>query len=389
MPETKPARLDSIDLLRGIAMAVMALDHVRDYFHSARFDPLDLRQTTPILFFTRWITHHCAPAFVFLAGTGAFLSLGRGKTRADLSTFLVTRGLWLVFLELTVVRFGWMFNFDYSWAFVQVIWAIGWSMICLAGLIFLPRWGIAAVAFGMIGLHNAFDSVDPATLGAFGWVWQVLHVQSPILYGEGKVFFIAYPLIPWIGVMAAGYLFGSLLQKEEGPRRKTLYILGFGLIGGFIVLRATNLYGDPHPWSVQATGVNTILSFIDTHKYPPSLLYLMMTLGPAIAVLPLLERWKGGLPNFLTAFGRVPLFYYVIHIYLIHLCALIAAVIMGMNVSRFLTDPFGGEGWPATYGFSLPFVYLIWLGIVIALYYPCRWFADVKRRRKEVWLSYL
>jgi uncharacterized membrane protein len=389
MADVKPSRLDSVDLLRGIAMVVMALDHVRDYFHSARFDPLDLRQTTPILFFTRWITHHCAPAFVFLAGTGAFLSLGRGKTRADLSKFLVTRGLWLVFLELTVVRFGWMFNFDYSWAFVQVIWAIGWSMICLAGLIFLPRWGIAAVAFGLIGLHNAFDTVDPASLGAVGWIWQVLHVQSPILYGEGKVFFIAYPLIPWIGVMAAGYLFGSLLQKEERARRKTLYILGFGLIGGFIVLRATNLYGDPHPWSVQATGINTVLSFIDTHKYPPSLLYLMMTLGPAIAVLPLLERWKGGLANFLTVFGRVPLFYYVIHIYLIHLCALIAAVIMGMNVSRFLTDPFGGEGWPATYGFSLPFVYLVWLSIVIALYYPCRWFADVKRRRKEVWLSYL
>jgi uncharacterized membrane protein len=389
MPDTKPARLDSVDLLRGIAMVVMALDHARDYFHSARFDPLDLRQTTPILFLTRWITHHCAPTFVFLAGTGAFLSLGRGKSRSDLSKFLLTRGLWLVFLELTVVRFGWVFNLDYSFTFVQVIWAIGWSMICLAGLIFLPRWGIAVVAFGMIGLHNAFDGVEPATLGSFGWIWQILHVQSPIIYSPGRVFFVAYPLIPWIGVMAAGYLFGSLLRKEERARRRSLYLLGFGLIAGFLGIRAMNVYGDPHPWSVQGTAVNTVLSFIDTHKYPPSFLYLMMTLGPAIAVLPLLERWKGGVPSFLTVFGRVPLFYYVLHIYLIHLCALVAAVILGMNPALFLTDPFGGEGWPASYGFGLPVVYLVWFGIVLLLYYPCRWFADVKRRRKDVWLSYL
>lgn len=388
MSDARPARLDSIDLLRGIAMVVMALDHVRDFFHYARFDPLDLTQTTPVLFITRWVTHHCAPTFVFLAGTGAFLSLGRGKTKADLARFLLTRGLWLIVLELTAVRFGWMFNFDYSFVFGQVIWALGWAMIVLAALIYLPRIALAVVAFGMIALHNAFDGVSPETFGALGWLWQILHVQSPIEFGAGRVFFVIYPLIPWVGVMAAGYLFGSVLQKEEGERRRTLYRIGFGAIGGFILLRAINIYGDPHPWSAQGTMVNTVLSFIDTHKYPPSLLYLMMTIGPAIAVLPLFERWKGVLAGFLTVFGRVPLFFYVLHIPLIHLLAVGGAMLQGFNPSFLFSNDFPGM-WGASYGFSLPVVYLVWICVVLALYFPCRWFARVKRRRKDVWLSYL
>jgi uncharacterized membrane protein len=388
MSDARPARLDSIDLLRGIAMVVMALDHVRDFFHYARFDPLDLTHTTPLLFITRWVTHHCAPTFVFLAGTGAFLSLGRGKTKGDLARFLVTRGLWLVFLELTVVRFGWMFNFDYSFAFGQVIWALGWSMIALAVLIYLPRIALAVVALGMVALHNAFDSVRPETFGAFGWLWQILHVQGPVEYAVGRTFFVIYPLIPWIGVMAAGYLFGSIFQKEERERRRMLYRLGFGVIGGFILLRAVNLYGDPHPWVVQGNVLNTILSFLDTHKYPPSLLYIMMTLGPAIAVLPLFERWKGRLAVFLTVFGRVPLFFYVLHIPLIHLLAVGGAMVQGLNPSFLFSNDFPGM-WTASYGFSLPVVYLAWIGVILALYLPCRWFAGVKRRRKDVWLSYL
>ncbi len=388
MADAKPARLNSVDLLRGIAMVVMALDHTRDFFHYARFDPLDLQQTTPILFITRWITHHCAPAFVFLAGTGAFLSLGRGKTRADLSQFLITRGFWLIVLELTVVRFGWLFNFDYSFAFGQVIWAIGWSMVLLSGLIFLPRWALTVVALGMIGLHNAFDGVQPDTLGAFGRVWQILHVQSPIAYAPDAVFFVMYPLIPWIGVMTAGYLFGGLLQQEEKARRRSLYRIGFGLIAGFVILRALNIYGDPHPWVVQGTAINTVLSFIDTHKYPPSLLYLMMTLGPAILVLPLFEKWQNGFARFLTVFGRVPLFYYVLHLYLIHICAICAALIIGVNPAFLFSNVPPGT-WETAYGFGLPMVYLVWIGVVLALYYPCRWFADVKQRRKDAWLSYL
>jgi len=388
MSEQRMQRLDAVDLLRGIAMVLMALDHVRDFFHASRIDPLDLAQTTPLLFLTRWVTHHCAPAFVFLAGTGAFLSLSRGKTVPQLSRFLLTRGLWLVLLEITVVRFGWLFNLDYSLVFAQVIWAIGWSMVALAGLVFLPRRAIAAVSLGMICLHNAFDGVDPAGLGPFAWLWQVLHVQSAIEYAPGWNLFVAYPLIPWIGVMGAGYLFGRFLLQDEAPRRRSLVRLGLGMIAAFVVLRAVNVYGDPAPWTLQSGPLRTALSFINTWKYPPSLLYLLMTLGPAIAVLPLLERWKGGAARFITVFGRVPLFYYVLHLFLIHALAVAAAEITTGDAGFLFSNTFPGMG-PDAYGFSLPVVYLVWVVVIGILYFPCRWFADLKRRRKDPWLSYL
>jgi uncharacterized membrane protein len=381
-------RLESIDLLRGLAMVIMALDHVRDFFHDARFDPLDLTQTTPLLFITRWVTHHCAPAFVFLAGTGAFLSLARGKSKGELSKFLVTRGLWLVFLELTVVRFGWLFNIDYSLSIGQVIWAIGWSMVVLAFLVHLPRVAIGAIAVGMIGLHNLFDGVDPALFGSFGWLWRVLHVQSPVVYAPGRLFFVIYPLIPWIGVMAAGYVFGGVLAKSQEDRRRTLYRLGFGLIGGFLILRASNFYGDLYPWSAHETTLNTVLAFIDTHKYPPSLLYLMMTLGPAIAVLPLLERWRGRGAEVIIVFGRVPLFYYVLHIYLIHILAVAAAFLTVGDAGFLFSNELPGS-WPNTYGFGLGIVYAVWIGAIALLYFPCKWFAGVKKRNRSPWLSYL
>jgi len=381
-------RLDSIDFLRGLAMVVMALDHVRDFFTNVRFDPLDLSQTTPYLFLTRWITHHCAPAFVFLAGTGAFLYLSRGRTRSELAKFLLSRGLWLVFLELTVVRFAWTFNIDYSFAVGQVIWAIGWSMVVLSGLIFLPRRALAIVSLGMIALHNLTDPLAPVTFGSFAWVWQILHVQSPITWSDANVFLAMYPLIPWIGVMGAGYLFGSTVLQEEGVRRRKMYTVGFVLIAGFVFLRALNIYGDPHPWSVQDSPVKTFLSFLDTHKYPPSLLYLMMTLGPAIAILPWLERWDGKVASFITVFGRVPLFYYVLHLYVIHVLALVAA---RYTVGRFgflLSNP-PFENLPPDYGFSLGIVYAIWIGVILLLYVPCKAFARVKRESRNPLLSYL
>ena len=380
-------RLDSIDLLRGLAMVVMALDHVRDFFTDVRFDPLDLSQTTPYLFLTRWITHHCAPAFIFLAGTGAFLYLMRGRTRNDLAKFLLSRGLWLVFLELSVVRFAWLFNLDYSFVFVQVIWVIGWSMVALSGLIFLPRRGLALVSLGLIALHNLADSIDPGSFGSFAWLWQMLHVQGVIRWGEGNVLFVIYPLIPWIGVMGAGYLFGSIVLQEEGVRRRQMYTIGFILIASFIFLRALNVYGDPHPWSVKDSPVKTFLSFLDTQKYPPSLLYLMMTLGPAIAILPFLERWEGKFANFITVFGRVPLFYYVVHLYLIHVLALIAAR-HTMGSFRFLVSNVPFEAFPPSYGFSLGVVYAIWIAVVLLLYIPCQWFAGVKRKSNNPLLSY-
>ena len=237
-------RLDAIDLLRGVVMVVMALDHTRDFFSCYRSDPLNLAQTHALLFMTRWITHYCAPVFVFLAGTGAFLSGSRGRTKPDLAKFLLTRGVWLVVLEFTVIRFGWLFNLDYTLSFGQVIWAIGVSMIALAGLIFLPTRIVTAFGVGMIVLHNLLDSVTPAQMGVFGWPWQIIHSGGIIFFPPNYVYVALYPLIPWVGVMAAGYGFGTILLEEEGRRRKKLLKLGLGMILAFIVVRASNFYGD-------------------------------------------------------------------------------------------------------------------------------------------------
>ena len=288
-------RLDSVDLLRGLVIVIMALDHARDFFTSARFDPTDLTQTTAPLFLTRWITHFCAPVFVFLAGTSAYLYQARGKSPREASWFLLTRGLWLVVLEWTVIRWAWMFNFNYTseLLFVQVIWVIGVSMIVLAGLVHLPLGAVAALGIAMIAGHNLLDGVAPESLGRWAPLWILLHVQAPIPLRGDQVFFVIYPLVPWIGVMAAGYAFGRLLHRPAEERRRMLLRLGGGLTIAFLALRALNGYGDPAPWSVQESAGRTVLSFLNTTKYPPSLLFLLMALGPAIALLPLLERLRG------------------------------------------------------------------------------------------------
>ncbi len=384
---TGRVRLDSVDLLRGLVIIIMALDHARDYFTIARFDPTDLTQTTASLFLTRWITHFCAPVFVFLAGTSAFLYQARGRSRAEVSRFLLTRGLWLVVLELTAVRWAWTFNFSYTeLLFVQVIWVIGVSMIVLAGLVYLPLRAVAAVGIAMIVGHNLLDGITPQSLGAWGPLWTILHVQSAIPLGGNRVFIVIYPLIPWIGVMAVGYALGSLLLRPGQERRRALLMIGGGLTLAFLALRAANVYGDPAPWAAQETAGRTVLSFLNTTKYPPSLLFLLMTLGPAIALLPLFERLTGPAARAVTVFGRVPLFFYVIHLYLVHALALAVGVIAGFDARSFLhvwlMNP---DGW----GYGLPVVYLVWAGVVVALYPACRWFAGVKARRREVWLSYL
>jgi uncharacterized membrane protein len=381
-------RLDSVDLLRGLVMVIMALDHVRDFFTELRFDPTDLSQTTVPLFFTRWITHFCAPTFVFLAGTGAFLQGARGKSRSELAGFLVTRGLWLVVLELTVVRLGWAFDLNYaSLLWVQVIWVIGVSMVVLAGLVYLPLPVIAAFGLVMITTHNLFDGITPESLGGWGPLWTLLHVQRPITLPGGSALFVAYPLIPWIGVMAAGYAFGSLLLRPTEERRRLLLRLGLALTAAFIVLRALDIYGDPRPWTPQPTGVLTLLSFLNTTKYPPSLAFLLMTLGPAIASLTWFERLSGPAARFLIVFGRVPLFYYVLHIFVIHAAALALGVMAGFPPAAFLRPIFFNPvpGW----GYGLPAIYAIWAAIVLALYPVCRWYAGLKARRHDAWLSYL
>jgi uncharacterized membrane protein len=382
-------RLDSLDLVRGLVMVIMALDHVRDFFHhdALIYDPTDLARTTPVLFFTRWITHLCAPAFVFLAGMGAFLYGARGRSRAEVARFLVTRGLWLVVVELTLVRFGLFFNLDYNFVFLQVIWAIGWSMVVLAGLIWLPRWAILAFAVVMIAGHNLMDGMGRAPFTSIGdgaapmsvsdWIWSVVHVPNPP---------VIYPLVPWIAVMALGYALGPLAQMEATRRRLLFLQLGFALAAAFIVLRAINGYGDPSRWSTQGSPAYTVLSFLNTTKYPPALLFLLMTLGPTLILLGLFDRAHGPIARFFITYGRVPFFFYILHFYLIHLLALAAAALTGFEVGPFLTPPFF---FPTEYGFSLGVAYLVWIGVVLVLYLPCRWFAGVKARRTDAWLSYL
>jgi uncharacterized membrane protein len=382
-------RIASVDILRGIVMVVMALDHVRDYFTDVRFAPEDLTQTNAALFFTRWITHFCAPTFVFLAGTGAFLSLGRGRDEKALSRFLWTRGLWLVVLEFTFVRSAWLFSVSPAAGFwVQVIWALGISMIVLAALVRLPLPWIAAFGIVMIAGHNLFDGVAVSPTTPSGWLWSVLHVQGPLIHEGQPVLFVAYPVIPWIGVMAAGYAFGALLQRPEAERHRTLLRLGGAMTAAFVLIRLLNVYGDPQPWRVEKDAVTTVLSFLNTTKYPPSLDYLLMTLGPAIMSLVVFERWTGPVARFFSVFGRVPLFYYLAHIALAHLLAGLTALAMGFGTDVLTGNVFFSP--VQEWGFGLGVVYLVWFVVILLLYLPCRWYAELKARRRDlVLLSYL
>jgi uncharacterized membrane protein len=389
--KTRPERLDSIDMLRGVVMILMALDHVRDYFSDRLFmDPTDLATTTPGIFLTRWITHFCAPTFIFLAGTGAFLSGTRGKSKPELSWFLLTRGLWLALMEVTLNRMMWMFNYDLHHHGAGVFWAIGWSMVVLSVLVYLPTWIVTRLGVLMIVLHNLLDGLSADQVRLPGWLWVILHSPGDVPVVEGYTFGTGYCLVPWVGVMAAGYGFGTLLLLEPGVRRQRLFHLGLDITLGFIILRAVNEYGDPHPWAEQPSRLLTFLSFLNCTKYPPSLLYLLMTLGPAILALAFFDRPLGRLARPIITFGRVPLFFYLLHIPLIHGGAVLCDYI------RFGWSPLAADGpWavradqaPPSYGFNLPIVYLIWISVVLILYPACRWFAGVKQRRRDVWLSY-
>jgi len=386
-------RLDSVDVLRGIIMVLMALDHTRGFFSNVPFYPLDLEKTNPALFITRWITHYCAPLFVFLAGTGAFLSSTRGKSKRDLSWFLLTRGAWLILLEITFIRwFGWSFSLDVHFIGVGVIWAIGWSMVVLAGLVHLPLPVIGAFGVAVIAGHNLLDSKPPDHFGSFHWLWRILHAGGGFSYAEGYSFGAGYPLIPWVGVMAAGYAFGSVLLRNPLDRQRWMFRTGALLTLGFVLLRVSNVYGDPGNWSAQKNDLFTLFSFVHCQKYPPSLLYLLMTLGPGLMLLAVLDR---RIPMWLqpvVTFGRVPLFYYLLHLPLIHALAVL------VNYGRFGRAEWL-FGWPLVSspqppppdgrGFGLLIVYAVWILVVLMLYPVCRWFADLKRRRREVWLSYL
>ena len=383
------ARLDSVDLLRGIVMVLMALDHARDFFHAGAFrgeDPLAPATTSAALFFTRWVTHFCAPVFVFLAGTGAFLSTTRGKSKLELSWFLVTRGLWLIVLELTWVRWaGWTFAVNLHEHWGLVIWAIGWSMIVLAALVHLPLPAIAAFGLVMMAGHNTLDGIKPGDLGSWGWLWQVLHaggifnITAEVKFGAG------YPLVPWMGVMSAGYSFGAVLLLPPPVRRKWLLSLGGLLTLLFVLLRILMPGDDPKPWAVQDSLLRTLFSFLDCQKYPPSTWYLLMTLGPALLCLAWLDA---GTPKWLRpalVFGRVPLFYYLLHLPLIHGLSVVAHLIIVGRADWLYGSPTAP---PPNAGFALPWVYVAWIGVTLLLYPACRWFAELKRRSRAKWLSY-
>lgn len=364
----------------------MALDHTRDYFSDYNYDPTDLQHATTFMFFTRWITHYCAPIFIFLSGCSAFLSFRKGKTKKETSLFLLTRGVWLLFLELTIVRLGWMFDMDFSFIVLQVIWAIGWSMIALAALVFLPRAAIMTFGLVLVFGHNVLDGITVTPENRL--LWSFLHVQNRIPYGEHNMLLVAYPIIPWIGVMALGYCFGAVMVKPEAERNRWLYIIGSGAIALFIVLRGFNIYGDPRPWVHQGAWWRDLLSILNCTKYPPSLLYLLMTIGPGILTLPLLEKAKGRVAAFFMIYGKVPMFYYILHIYLIHTMAVLVALVVGVPIHYFV----GGDSIfspKPSWGFSLPYVYMYWAIAVLLLYYPCRWFVKIKLSHKKWWLSYI
>ncbi len=380
-------RLESIDLLRGIVMILMALDHTRDFFGVPGVSPTDLAQTTIPLFFTRWITHFCAPVFFLLTGTGAHLAL-RAKTKNQVSQFLLTRGLWLIFLDLTLFRcLGLQFNFDYHVTFLNVLWALGWAMIVLSALVHAPLWLTTALGLGMLAAHNGLDSIQSSNP-----LWSILHRPNFIVSNPRHFVFVGYPLVPWVGVTATGYALGQIYAWTRQGRRTFLLRAGLITTASFVILRTMNVYGDPVRWSEQKSAAFTLLSFLNVNKYPPSLLFLLMTLGPALIFLWAFDGWTPRLLIPALTFGRVPLFFFLLHIPVIHLiavgvCYFRYRTAVGMFESPTMAQfPFTS---PPGWGFSLPFIYILWLGIVIGLYPLCRWFSGVKQRRRDPWLSYL
>jgi uncharacterized membrane protein len=392
-PSTAAAsgRLDSVDALRGLVMALMALDHARDFFHAGALqgvDPLDPATTTPVLFFTRWITHFCAPVFLLLAGAGAFLSESRGRTKRDISLHLLKRGAWLILLEVTFVQWaGWAWQMNLQAHFALVLWAIGWSMIALAGLVHLPRRWIAATGLALIAGHNAFDGIKAADLGAWGPLWQVLHEGGEVALGGGHRLLAGYPLVPWIGVMAVGYAFGGWLLQSPPERRRRLVLAGASCVGLFLLLRATGLYGDPRPWAPQSPGNDSLYLLLSCVKYPPSLCYLLMTLGPALLLLAWWDRSRPAWTSPLVTIGRVPMFFYLLHLPILHGLSLAVSLVTWGRAEWLFGFP--GASAPAGVGTGLVGVYLAWLAALALLHLVCRWFEALKRRRKEAWLSYL
>jgi len=390
----KKKRIDSIDLLRGVVMIIMALDHVRDYFHRDAFlySPTDLTQTSGFLFFTRFITHYCAPVFVFLAGISACL-YGTKKSKRELALYLFSRGCWLVFVELFIISLGLTFNLTYPMFNLQVIWAIGISMIALSVMIYMHMNALLLTAVILIAAHNILDQVHITGAGTSALLWSLLHEDRDFVFGHFKIL-VHYPVMPWIGIIALGYYFGSLYKPgfAAAKRKKILITAGFAAISLFFFLRIFNVYGDSANWHSQKNMLFNVLSFLNVSKYPPSLLYILVTLGPALIILALAERPQNALTEKIAVFGRVPFFYYVIHVYLIHLLAVFGAIITGYSWSdMILTTRVNRVTELKGYGFNLSTVYFIWIGLILFLYPFCKMFDRYKRTHQSTqwWLSYV
>lgn len=390
-------RIQSVDALRGAIMIVMAIDHIRDYVaRSAQlFSPTDLTRTTPAIFFTRWITHFCAPVFVLTAGLGAYFWMTRGHhSKSALSRLLASRGLWLIVLEITILRVVFFSQISYtaSPVILIILWAIGVSMIALAALIHLPTRVVAAISIAIIALHNLLDPISADRFGRMAWVWDILHQQGVIAV-HGVTFVTGYPVLPWIGVIALGYSLGSVFEWDANRRQKFLTRVGLALTAAFIIVRASNIYGDPQRWAHQQSAVFTVLSFLNVTKYPPSLDFLLMTLGPALFAMAFLEKYDFKFTNPLIVFGRVPFLYYGTHLFLAHLIEIV------MNFVRYGAKPFlllappsmgsPAELFPPDFGFPLWTVYAVWIVVLVMLYPMCLWFARLKQRRHDWWLTYL
>lgn len=392
-PAVTSFRITSIDFLRGLVMIIMALDHTRDFFHFQAFtgDPLNLATTSPLLFFTRWITHYCAPVFVFLSGTSIYLQSLR-KTKKQLSVFLVKRGLWLIFIELFVMTFAFSFDITYSIFFLQTIWAIGISMVILGFILWLPYTAIFIIGMVIVFGHNLLDFAEQKQMGGFGFGWSLLHHQNSFHLWGNHSLFIFYPFLPWTGLMLLGYSLGKLFARDvdTARRQKLLTTLGLLIILFFIFLRWANVYGDPSHWSSQKNTFFTFLSFINTTKYPPSLQYMCMTIGPALLILAWFETIQNKFTRVITVYGRVPFLYYILHFYVIHILCMILFLSRGHTFNEGLHP----KGSPFNFlnvgeGYHLWQVYLIWICVVAFLYPICKWFSNYKLTHKNWWLSYL
>ena len=394
MAQVRSTRIESIDVLRGVVMVIMALDHTRDFFHYGSFfsNPTNLETTTPFLFFTRFITHYCAPVFVFLAGTSAFL-YGSRKTKNELFKFLFTRGIWLIFLEIVVNNLIWKFDISYSRLILQVIWAIGFSMISLSFLIYLSRKSLIVIGSIIILGHNLLDGIVLSGTSIKSVVWYLLHQVNFIPFGNDKDIGVFYPVLPWIGIMILGYCLGTLYTKDFDVkiRKKWLLQMGIGATVLFFIIRGLNMYGDLQPWAIQDTNTKTVLSFFKITKYPPSLAYTLITIGPALLFLYGIENVKNKITDFFLVFGRVPLFYYFLHILVIHVLAIVGILIFGGNwKDMILTKEVFANSGLINYGYSLFIVYLVWVGVIALLYFPSKKYMIYKANNKDKWwLSYL